>query len=107
MKELGCTVHIETSGAYPMSGQLDWITLSPKKTGLPKDEIYQKANELKMIVFNNHDLPLPKSRLQKFLKTADFIFRASGVKEMKCILRLQILSWNTRSGRLQFRPINI
>jgi hypothetical protein len=30
-----------------MSGQLDWITLSPKKTGLPKEEIYQKAMSLK------------------------------------------------------------
>lgn len=55
LKDLGCTIHIETSGAYPMSGHLDWITLSPKKTSLPKEEIYQKANELKVIVFNQHD----------------------------------------------------
>ena len=55
LKELGCTIHIETSGAYPMSGILDWICLSPKKTGLPKPEIYQKAHELKMIIFNQHD----------------------------------------------------
>src|SRR5690606_2158329 len=33
LKELGCTIHIETSGAYSRSGILDWITLSPKKTG--------------------------------------------------------------------------
>ncbi|RZJ37231.1 MAG: 7-carboxy-7-deazaguanine synthase QueE [Chryseobacterium sp.] len=55
LKQLGCTIHIETSGAYPMSGQLDWITLSPKKTGLPLAEIYSKASELKMIIFNNSD----------------------------------------------------
>ena len=55
LKELGCTIHIETSGAYPMSGHLDWITLSPKKTGLPLAEIYTKASELKMIIFNNSD----------------------------------------------------
>jgi len=55
LKQLGCTIHIETSGAYPMSGQLDWITLSPKKTGLPLEEIYSKASELKMIIFNNSD----------------------------------------------------
>ena len=41
-----------------MSGTLDWITLSPKKTGLPKEEIYKVANELKIIVFNNHDFHL-------------------------------------------------
>ncbi len=55
LKSLGCEIHIETSGAYPMSGILDWITLSPKKTGLPKPEIYAKAHELKMIIFNNSD----------------------------------------------------
>lgn len=55
LKELGCTIHIETSGAYEMSGILDWITLSPKKTGLPKPAIYEKAHELKVIIFNNSD----------------------------------------------------
>lgn len=55
LKELGCQIHIETSGAYEKSGTLDWITLSPKKTGLPRKEIYQQANELKVIIFNRHD----------------------------------------------------
>lgn len=55
LKERGCTIHIETSGAYNLSGTLDWITLSPKKTKLPKPEIYSRANELKMIIFNNND----------------------------------------------------
>lgn len=55
LKALGCRIHIETSGAYPLSGQLDWITLSPKKTGLPLPEIYARAHELKVIIFNRHD----------------------------------------------------
>lgn len=55
LKALGCTIHIETSGAYPVSGQLDWITLSPKKTMLPLPEIYQLAHELKVIIYNRHD----------------------------------------------------
>lgn len=55
LKELGCTVHIETSGAYPLVGEIDWITLSPKKTALPQEDIYKRANELKVIIFNNHD----------------------------------------------------
>ncbi len=65
LKELGCQIHIETSGAYPMSGILDWITLSPKKTGLPLDEIYSKANELKVIVFNNHDFTFAEEQASK------------------------------------------
>lgn len=55
LKENGCKIHIETSGAYPLSGQLDWICLSPKKTQLPKIEVIEKANELKCIIFNQHD----------------------------------------------------
>jgi organic radical activating enzyme len=48
-------VHIETSGAYPLSGTWDWICLSPKKNKLPTDTVYKKANELKVIVHNKHD----------------------------------------------------
>jgi len=48
-------VHIETSGAYQLSGQYDWICLSPKKNKLPLQEVYQSAHELKVIVFNKHD----------------------------------------------------
>lgn len=55
LKENGCTIHIETSGAYGLSGQLDWICLSPKKTQHPKKEVIAKANELKCIIYNNHD----------------------------------------------------
>lgn len=65
LKSLGCTIHIETSGAYPMSGHLDWITLSPKKTGLPLPEIYTKAHELKVIVFNNHDFKFAEEQAAK------------------------------------------
>ena len=65
LKSLGCTIHIETSGAYPMSGHLDWITLSPKKTGLPLPEIYTKAHELKVIVFNDHDFKFAEEQASK------------------------------------------
>ncbi|MBC7555354.1 MAG: 7-carboxy-7-deazaguanine synthase QueE [Chryseobacterium sp.] len=65
LKNLGCTIHIETSGAYKMSGVLDWITLSPKKTGLPKSDIYEKAHELKVIIFNNNDFKFAAEQADK------------------------------------------
>lgn len=55
LKAENLKVHIETSGAYPLSGDWDWICLSPKKTMPPKDEIYTEAHELKIIIYNNHD----------------------------------------------------
>lgn len=55
LKEKGYRLHIETSGAYPLSGFFDWICLSPKKKKLPLKEIYSKAHELKMVIYNRHD----------------------------------------------------
>ena len=52
----GLRTHIETSGSSPLSGQWDWITLSPKKFKAPLPEILQHANELKIVVFNKSDL---------------------------------------------------
>ena len=55
LRDKGLKIHIETSGAYPLTGHWDWICLSPKKMKLPKDEVYARAHELKVIVYNRHD----------------------------------------------------
>jgi len=52
----GFKTHIETSGAYPISGEWDWICLSPKKFKAPLKEIVPLAHELKIVVFNRSDL---------------------------------------------------
>jgi len=46
----GFFVHLETSGAFPLKGVFDWITLSPKKWKMPLPENIAKANEFKIIV---------------------------------------------------------
>ncbi len=56
LKARNIKTFIETSGAYPMSGELDWICLSPKKTMLPLEENFKLAHELKVIVYNQHDI---------------------------------------------------
>jgi len=55
LKTSGIRTNIETSGAHPLSGQWDWICLSPKKFKAPLPEICIKANELKVIIFNQSD----------------------------------------------------
>ena len=57
LQSAGLKTHIETSGAYPLSGSWDWICLSPKKFKAPLPEILSKANELKVIIFNKSDFP--------------------------------------------------
>ena len=51
----GLKTNIETSGAHPLSGNWDWICLSPKKFKAPLPEILPAANELKVVVFNKSD----------------------------------------------------
>jgi organic radical activating enzyme len=55
LQQAGYKTHIETSGAYPLSGSWDWICLSPKKFKAPLPGILSPANELKVIIFNKSD----------------------------------------------------
>ena len=61
-------VHLETSGAYDISGSWDWICLSPKRKKLPKPNIYKLADELKIIIYNKHDLKFAKEQAKKVSK---------------------------------------
>ncbi|SEJ75906.1 Organic radical activating enzyme [Cyclobacterium xiamenense] len=65
LKEKGFTTNLETSGAHPYSGDLDWICLSPKKFKSPVPEIYTIANELKVIVYNKSDFDFARSEARK------------------------------------------
>lgn len=47
---VGLKAHLETSGAFPIKGDFDWITLSPKRWKLPLEANLSKANEFKIIV---------------------------------------------------------
>ena len=55
LQERGIRTFMETSGAYPLSGQWDWICLSPKKFKTPRKDVLEAAGELKVIVFNKSD----------------------------------------------------
>jgi organic radical activating enzyme len=55
LKAAGFKTNIETSGSHPLSGNWDWICLSPKKFKAPLPEILPMANELKVVIFNASD----------------------------------------------------
>ena len=54
----GFQTHIETSGAYPLSGDWDWICLSPKKFKAPLPGPIEQADELKVVIFHPSDFIL-------------------------------------------------
>jgi organic radical activating enzyme len=51
----GFQTNIETSGSSPLSGEWDWICLSPKKFKAPLPEVVPYASELKVVIFNKSD----------------------------------------------------
>jgi 7-carboxy-7-deazaguanine synthase len=55
LRRAGFATHIETSGAWPLSGEWDWICLSPKKFKAPLPEIVPQAHELKVVIYNKTD----------------------------------------------------
>ena len=65
LKKNKLKTHIETSGAYDLTGNWDWICLSPKKNMLPTTTVYEKANELKVIIYNKHDFIFAEEQAAK------------------------------------------
>ena len=65
LKDNNLNVHIETSGAYPLSGTWAWICLSPKKNKLPTQTVYDNADELKVIIHNKHDFMFAEEQAEK------------------------------------------
>ena len=70
LKKVGKKTHIETSGAYPLTGDWDWVCLSPKKAKLPIEDAYKHAHELKIIIYNNHDFKFADQEAKKVNKNA-------------------------------------
>lgn len=52
----GLEIFLETSGSHPLSGEFDWICLSPKRKQPPLAEAFAAASELKVIIENEDDL---------------------------------------------------
>lgn len=75
LKKYNIEVFLETSGAYTLTGVFDWICLSPKKDQPPHPDIFAKANELKVIIYDEKDFLWAEKCAEKVSK--------------KCLLFLQ------------------
>ncbi len=49
-------IHLETSGVDPISGNPNWISLSPKRHALPRLELLNTCQELKVVINEKDDL---------------------------------------------------
>ena len=85
--KLGWQTHIETSGAYPLSGSIDWVCVSPKKFKAPLESCLQQADELKTIVYNATDFKWGESFVEHLPETCKLFLQPEWSKE-KLVLPL-------------------
>lgn len=83
LKNKGLQIHIETSGAYPLTGIWDWICLSPKKNKNPLAPIYKKAHELKMIIYNNDDFRFAEEQAAQVMPNCHLYLQPEWSKKEK------------------------
>jgi len=81
----GIKTNIETSGAYPLSGAWNWICLSPKKFVKPLPEIYHKADELKVIVYNSSDFAWAMAEAEKVSENCILLLQPEWSREKEML----------------------
>lgn len=85
LKKTGLKTNIETSGAYPLTGVWDWVCLSPKKFKTPDPSVYEKADELKIIVYNKSDLSWAEELAKKVKSDCRLFLQPEWSKEKEMI----------------------
>lgn len=67
-KGSGIQLFLESSGTQPLSGEWDWICLSPKRECPPQEEFYRVCNELKVIIRGADDFVWAELQARKVSK---------------------------------------
>jgi organic radical activating enzyme len=65
LQNAGFETHLETSGSSPLSGNWNWICLSPKRNKAPLQVFYDQASELKVIIENEADFEWAEQNANK------------------------------------------
>ncbi|MEQ8301754.1 MAG: 7-carboxy-7-deazaguanine synthase QueE [Cyclobacteriaceae bacterium] len=84
----GLRTHIETSGAYPLSGEWDWVCLSPKKFKQPVEDIFPQADELKIVVYNQTDFKWAEDHAREVSATCKLYLQPEWSVEKKVLPKI-------------------
>lgn len=75
LNQVGLKTHIETSGVYELTGSWHWICFSPKKFKAPHESVYEKADELKVIVYNKSDFEFAEEHAKHVRKDCKLLLQ--------------------------------
>jgi 7-carboxy-7-deazaguanine synthase len=81
----GLKTNIETSGAYPLTGTWDWVCLSPKKFKAPHSSVFEKADELKIVIYNQTDFAWAEEHAAKVKATCHLFLQPEWSKEKEML----------------------
>lgn len=85
LKKAGLKTHLETSGAYPLTGTFDWVCVSPKKFKAPLEKVLKAAHELKVIVFHQSDFDWAEKHAKSTKKDCKLFFQPEWSKRDKML----------------------
>ncbi|MDQ8206671.1 7-carboxy-7-deazaguanine synthase QueE [Coraliomargarita sp. SDUM461003] len=103
LHERGLKVHLETSGAFPLQGDFDWVTVSPKWQKMPLEENLRRADEIKIIVESDNSIDRWNQAIHKFITTTHvWLHPEWSQRDDPSILR-SITEWAKAHGS-PFRP---
>ena len=61
--------HLETSGGFPLQGDFDWVTVSPKWWKMPLVENLERADEIKIIVEDETSIERWVTEIESLIQT--------------------------------------
>jgi 7-carboxy-7-deazaguanine synthase len=88
LKLAGLRTHIETSGAYPITGDWDWVCFSPKKFKPPHFSVSEKADELKVVIFHKTDFAWAEEFAKKVKPDCELFLQPEWSKEKDILPQL-------------------
>ncbi|MFT4031646.1 MAG: 7-carboxy-7-deazaguanine synthase QueE [Siphonobacter sp.] len=85
LQRAGFQTNIETSGVHPLSGSWDWICFSPKKFKEPHPGIYEHADELKVIVYNQSDFAFAEFHAERVCSNCQLLLQPEWSRHEKML----------------------
>lgn len=85
LKKAGLRTHIETSGAYPITGHWDWVCFSPKKFKLPHTSVPSQADELKVVIFHKSDFAWAEEYAKQVRPSCELFLQPEWSKEKEIL----------------------
>lgn len=75
LKMNGVMTFLETSGSHPLSGEWDWICLSPKRNSPPLEDSCKAADELKVVIQHVEDFAWAEENAKLVSKTCALLLQ--------------------------------